>query len=312
MSTSVALTIGTFDGVHAGHRALVRACADHTGLGGRVVVLAFDPHPLTKIRPDAAPGRLSTFAQKRSLLLAAGATDIVQLHPDDALLNASPEEFLRQIAREHAPTVIIEGPDFRFGKGRAGDIHTLQTLGNTLGFTAHTVPEIDVALGDNTLAPARSSLVRWLLSHARVDDAARVLGRPYEVSGVVTKGDQLGRTIGVPTANLSGIEVLLPMNAVYAARATLPDGSAWPCALNIGTRPTVNGVARRVEAHIIGDEASRAVRLLPEYGWNLMLRMHSFLRDELRFASLGALKEQVARDVSRAMGILERKELAWT
>ncbi len=124
----------------------------------------------------------------------------------------------------------------------------------------------------------------------------------------------LGRTIGVPTANLSRIEVMLPANGVYAARATLPDGTRRLAAVNIGTRPTVNGSARRVEAHLIKEqgEVGDATSRFPEYGWNLSLHLHSFVRDELRFASLDALKEQIGRDIARIRTVLERKEPAWT
>jgi riboflavin kinase/FMN adenylyltransferase len=307
-----ALTIGTFDGVHAGHRALVRACRDHAGATGRVVVLAFDPHPLTRIRPEAAPGRLTTFTRKRNLLLAAGATDVVQLRPEDALLSETPDEFLRWLASTHRPTLIVEGADFRFGKDRAGGVDTLRTLGPSLGFATQVIPEVDVALADCTLAPARSSLVRWLLNHSRVDDAARVLGRPYELTGVVTQGDRLGRTIGVPTANLSHAEVMLPANAVYAARASLPDGTTHAAALNIGTRPTVNGSTRRVEAHLIEDTPGTATAHLPEYGWPLTLEPLAFLRDELRFASLDALKAQIARDIARVRTLIKQPTPAHT
>lgn len=307
-----ALTIGTFDGVHAGHRALLHACRQHAGPGGRVIALAFDPHPLTHIRPEAAPPRLTTFDSKRCLLLAAGATEVIQLRPQDALLSESPDQFLRWLAATYAPTLVVEGADFRFGKARAGDISTLQSLGPALGFQTRVIPEVDVTLGDHTLAPARSSLVRWLLTHGRVDDAARVLGRPHELSGTVTQGDRLGRTIGLPTANLSAIESMLPMNAVYGCVARMPDGRQFPAALNIGTRPTVNGSVRRVEAHIIEDTPGAATAGLPEYGWPLTLELGAFVRDELRFPSLDALKGQIARDIARVRQLVQRKESAWT
>ncbi len=307
-----ALTIGTFDGVHAGHRALIHACCAHAGSSGRVIALAFDPHPLTHIRPEAAPPRLTTFDAKRALLLSAGATDVFQLRPQDTLLSESPEEFLRWLAATYSPTLVVEGPDFRFGKARAGDITTLQTLGPSLGFQTQVITEVDVTLGDHTLAPARSSLVRWLLTHGRVDDAARVLGRPHELSGTVTQGDRLGRTIGVPTANLAAIESMLPINAVYACLARMPDGRQFPAALNIGTRPTVNGSTRRVEAHIIEDAPGTATTGLPEYGWPLTLDLVAFVRDELRFPSLDALKGQISRDIARVRQLVQRKESVWT
>ncbi|MFO0833280.1 MAG: riboflavin biosynthesis protein RibF [Phycisphaerales bacterium] len=312
MNGKTSLTIGTFDGVHAGHRALLHACRLHAGENGRVIALAFDPHPLTRLRPEAAPGRLTTFDRKRELLTQAGADEVVQLRPEDALLGESPTEFLRWLARTYAPSLVVEGDDFRFGKDRAGDIATIASLGPALGLHPQVVPEVDVTLSDHTVAPARSSLVRWLLTHSRVDDAARVLGRPYELSGVVARGDQLGRTIGVPTANLTEVTTMLPANGVYAAEASLPGGACWPAALNIGTRPTVAGSVRRVEAHLIEPAPGTATAGLPDYGWAITLKLHAFIRDELRFASLDALKGQVARDTSRVRSVVQRKEPAWT
>ena len=307
-STSpTSITIGTFDGVHAGHGALVRACREHAGTNGRVVVLAFDPHPLTRIRPEAAPTRLTTFDRKRELLIAAGADEVVQLRPDDALLSETPEEFLKWLVATHAPTLLVEGSDFRFGHDRAGDIGTLRRLGPALGFGVTVVDQVDVVLGDHTIAKASSSLVRWLLGHGRAGDASRVLGRPHQIAGTVVQGDQLGRTIGFPTANIhQNDDVLLPCNGVYACRATLPDGSTHPSALNIGVRPTVGGLTRRVEAHLLGGTGDEGpCRGLPEYGWELRLETLAWVREELRFASVDVLRGQIARDVARVRAIVD-------
>jgi riboflavin kinase/FMN adenylyltransferase len=297
-----AVTIGTFDGVHLGHQALVRACVEHVERGGaeRVVALAFDPHPLTTLRPHAAPARLTTFDRKRELLLAHGADEVVRLEPESTLLNESAEEFVHRLAREYSPALIAEGADFRFGRGATGDVTILEALMRPHDCVVRVVQHVEASLGDQHVVRASSSLVRWLLTQGRADDAARVLGRPHRLCGVVVKGEQLGRTIGFPTANLA-CEELLPADGVYACRAILPGGRECAAAMNVGVRPTVGGTARRCEAHILSDGASGVVcDGLAEYGWTLRLDVLAWLREQVKFASLDALKGQIERDCARA------------
>ncbi len=304
-----AITIGSFDGVHAGHRALVRAARERAGSGGRVVAMAFDPHPMSRLRPEAAPARLTTWARRDELLREAGADDVVRLSPSDELLGLEPEAFLARIAREHAPGAIVEGEDFHFGRGRAGTIATLRELGAGHGMEVVVIPAVEVSLEDQLVARASSTLTRWLIAQGRVADAARVLGRPYELSGDVVVGDRRGRTIGFPTANLR-TDLLLPGDGVYAAVAALPDGREVPAAVNVGARPTFAGQERRVEAHLVGVSARAGEPSIPglrEYGWALTLRLAAFVRDQVRFESVGALVGQLARDCARVREVVERR-----
>jgi riboflavin kinase/FMN adenylyltransferase len=298
-STLTAVSIGNFDGVHVGHAALIRRCRDLVGPGGRVSVLAFDPHPLTRLKPEAAPARLSTFERRAVLLRSLGADEVVKLVPDENLLGKPPREFVAWLVERHGPAWVVEGDDFHFGKGRAGNNRVLAELGAELGFGVDVVPPVEVALGDDLVVRASSSIVRWLVAQGRVSDAARVLGRPYEVDGVVVTGDQRGRTIGFPTANLR-TEQLLPADGVYAGAATLPDGSVVAAAVNVGQRPTFHGTQRRLEAHFL-DAAPGSV---PGYDWPVRIALHTWLRDDLHYDGVPALVQQIQRDCANTRRVL--------
>lgn len=291
------LSIGNFDGVHIGHAALLRRARELAGADGRVVAISFDPHPATILRPERTPPRLTTFARREELLGGSGADVVEKLEPTPAILAMSAEEFIRGLVARHGPSWIIEGPDFHFGKGRSGTLDLLRSLGAANGYSLHVEPAVTLGLHDQLIAPASSSLTRWLLANSRVADAGLVLGRPHRLEGVVVRGDQRGRTIGFPTANLDS-EVMPPADGVYAAIATLPDGRGFPAALNIGTRPTFQGIDRRVEAHLIGATG------LPDYGWRLSLDIVAFVRDQVRFDSIQRLTEQLRRDCDRAAEML--------
>lgn len=306
MATRTVLSIGNFDGVHIGHAALIRRARELAG-DARVLALAFDPHPLTKLKPSAAPERLTRFDRREALLLQAGADQVVQLRPDEATLGRSAAEFAEWLVATYAPICIVEGSDFHYGKGRGGNVQTLAEFGASLApdrrFSVDVVQPIQVALDDQLVVTASSSITRWLVAHGRVRDAAAVLGRGHEVDGVVVRGDQRGRTIGFPTANIQQTvdDVLLPADGVYAAIATLPDGSECPSAVNIGARPTFQGVERRVEAIVLDDDGG-SVRTLPigEYGWHLKLSFVAWLRDQVKFSGVEALRAQLSRDMLRA------------
>lgn len=227
--------------------------------------------------------------------MEAGASEVVKLTPTRELLSLEPEAFIQRIVTEHKPSYFVEGDDFRFGKGRSGDVSTLRTLGTMLAFGVEVVPPVEVVLNNHHLARASSSLVRWLLERGRVADAAIVLGRNYELSGTVVRGDQKGRTIGCPTANVR-CECMPPADGVYAAIGKLADGRAYPAALSIGTRPTFDGVDRRIEAHLLDFDPSV---LGGEYGWTLTLELVAYIREQVRYHSIDALREQISRDCAR-------------
>ncbi len=296
-----AITIGNFDGVHLAHQQLVahaRALATNNNQSpGTVHVLAFDPHPASVLRANA-PARLTTWPTRERLLKQAGADRVHRLDPTEALLALDPAAFVETRLLPLRPDHIVEGPDFRFGRKRAGDNGVLAALGEHHGFIVHAIQPVTATLDDHTTPVASSTLTRFLLAHGRVRDAARVLGRPHRIEGQVIQGDRLGRTIGFPTANISP-ETMTPAEGVYAGIATLPNGATARAAINVGARPTVNGTTLRVEAHLLdtpADPATNAIPGLPEYNWRINLDLVARVRDQVRFESLDLLRAQINRD----------------
>lgn len=299
------ITIGNFDGVHLGHAALVRAARLAAGPQGLVLALAFDPHPMTRLNPGRAPQRIGSFERRAELLRAAGADRVDRLEPTDQLLGLSARQFIEGLVARHGPAAFVEGPDFHFGKARGGNTRFLADLGPELGFRVVVVPPVEVALTDGSVVTASSTITRWLLRHGRVRDAAAVLGRPHEVAGVVVRGDRLGRTIGFPTAN-TRTDDLIPMDGVYAGLAHLPDGRRLAAAISVGTRPTFDGSDRRLEPFLLDAPAgpAGAIAGLPEYDWPIRIEFRSFIREQMKFESIGVLCRQMARDVDRVRAVL--------
>ncbi|MFM7133882.1 MAG: bifunctional riboflavin kinase/FMN adenylyltransferase [Planctomycetota bacterium] len=300
-----AAVIGNFDGFHLGHRRLFEL-AREAAPGGRVSAVTFEPLPAAVLSPGRAPIRLTNSAERAELLRASGLVDeVVELTPDATLLGRGPEEFVDWL-RERVPfAVLVEGPDFRFGKGRAGSVETLRELGRSRGFRVVEATPVRVRLGDGREVEVRSSTVRTLVAGGEVADAARVLGRPYELRCLTARGDQRGRTIGWPTANLDACGRLLPADGVYAGRAVLPDGREPIAAISVGTKPTFGESARTCEATVLAPDGSALALPLDWYGWELRLRFHARVRGMVRFESLDALLAAMEGDraaVLRAMG----------
>lgn len=300
---STAITIGTFDGFHLGHRALVERCRDLVGPTGTVAAVVFGVHPMTCLRPDAVPPRLDSIDQRRSWLAEAGADHVDLLHPTPDLLGQTPESFIGDVVARHGPSFVVEGDDFHFGRRRAGSVETLRRLGEQLGFATRIVEPVEVALHDQSIVTVRSTLVRWLLCNGRVADAALCLGRDFELIATVVPGDRRGRTIGYPTANLdltdhgSGPR-LVPAAGIYAGTAELPDGSIRIAAISVGTKPTFGTSALTCEAYLLDHDAP-----VEEYGWTIKLCFRQWLRDQLRFPGLDPLLAQMRRDVAAARSI---------
>lgn len=300
------LTIGTFDGVHRGHIALVARAREQAGPEGSVIALVFDPHPMSQLAPDRTPPRLTGFDQRQALLRSIGVDRVVRLAPTRERLGQEPEAFVRWIVEGFAPDAIVEGRDFRFGRGRAGDLGVLAALGDHMGFRVIGLEPVEATLSDHSIVTASSTIVRWLIAHGRVADAGRVLGRPYELVGTVVQGDRRGREIGFPTANLA-CEMLAPADGVYAGEAILPDGRSFVAAISVGTKPQFNGSDRTIEAHLLDaprEGCNPAIVGLDEYGWTLRVRTGAWIRDQARFDSLDALVEQIGRDCARIAQIM--------
>lgn len=287
----VVLTVGNFDGFHRAHqRLLAQAGALGKASGDSVVVLTFEPHPLTVVAPGKAPARLSTVDEKLRLFADAGADVAVVARSEPSLMGIAAESFVEDIlVRLFEPTHIVEGPSFGFGRGRKGSPELLQRVASRFGCEVHIVEPVMLTLEDGEDVMVSSSVIRNLLSDGRVHEASHCLARPYCLIGRVVAGDRRGRSIGFPTANLGDVVQLVPGDGVYAGRATLDDQS-YAAAISIGHTPTFGEGERRVEAHLLDfddDIYDRPIRL----------EFERRLRDQLTFASASELSDQLQRDV---------------
>src|SRR5688500_9995109 len=247
------VAVGNFDGVHRGHQALVaRAIETASASGGTAVVLTFDPHPARVLAPQAAPAALMTLDQKARVLSRLGAQAMALLPFTAEVAAESPQEFAASVLRGAlgADTVVV-GDNFRFGRGRAGDVDALQALGDSLGFRVVEVPP--VLLGGQRVS---SSRVREALAQGDATTAANLLGRAHWIEGQVVRGAGRGRTIGIPTANLQPGGEMLPALGVYAAWCWVDAGAPGVAAVvNVGRRPTFDAGDVSVEAHLLDFES---------------------------------------------------------
>jgi riboflavin kinase/FMN adenylyltransferase len=271
-----AVAIGTFDGVHRGHRAVIDA-AKAAGL--RSAVVTFDPHPRVVLGYDVQ--LLATLERRLELLREAGPDDVLVVEFTSALARLAPEQFVQRVLRPFGTRVVVTGAGFRFGAGRRGDLELLRRL----GLDVRPVP---------LLEGVSSSRIRSLLREGAVGEAAGLLGRPAEVEGTVVAGDQRGGTLGFPTANLAPLPgLLVPAHGIYAGEADPGAGRRYRTAVSIGVNPHYGGVERRIEAFLL-DFAGDL------YGERLRIELWERLRDERAFASEHELVAQIARDVQAA------------
>ena len=296
-------TIGVFDGVHRGHQAVLnraRAVAEEQSTpeySVPVVAVTFDPHPLAVLVPARAPALLTTVDHRAQLLRVAGARHVLALPFDREMAGWSPEEFVRRVLVDtlRADAVVV-GATFRFGHRAAGDVPLMRALGDRYGFRVE-----GVAL-DGEGRPWSSTYVRQCLSEGDVEEAARALGRRFSLEGVVVRGDQRGRQLGYPTANLpTSPGLAVPGDGVYAGlvrRLDSPLDASWPAAVSVGSNPTFDGVQHRVESYVLDRDD------LELYGVSIEVSFVRRLRGQRRFDDVDGLVEQMRADCAAARAAL--------
>lgn len=302
------VAIGNFDGVHRGHREIVDKLVERARAAGTAapegcaavhpsrtaaVVLTFDPHPIRLLRPEQAPPSLTTLPQKTAILEGCGVDCVIAFPTTREFLSHTPQEFFEQVVidRLHARG-LVEGANFCFGKDRAGDVAMLAELCTAAGLTLDVVPPVIVD-GE----AVSSSRIREHIAAGRIDAAVQLLGHPYALQGTVVRGVGRGASLGFPTANLDGIETLLPADGVYAGRVRLND-KQFPAAINLGSNPTFGDEQRKLELHIIGHTGDL-------YGRELTVDLLSRIRDVARFESPDALRRQLKSDIAATLEITE-------
>ena len=295
-SEPAAVTLGSFDGVHRGHQHVLdatRAAAE----GAAVVAVTFDPHPLEVLAPDRAPKRLTTIERRIELLHAHGADEVRVLAFDRDMSAWSPEEFIHSVlVDELRASAVVVGANFRFGSRRAGDVDLLSSVGTEAGFTAEGLTL------EGGAEPFSSTLVREHVAAGRLPEAAEVLGRPHEVSGVVVEGDRRGRSLGFPTANVPVDDAYaVPLDGVYAGRLDIGD-EVLAAAISVGTNPTFDGRDRRVESYVIDRPADGST--LDLYGAQVRVEFVRRLRGMDVFDTVDALVAQMHEDVADTRSVL--------
>jgi riboflavin kinase/FMN adenylyltransferase len=296
-----AVAIGNFDGVHRGHAKIAeRLVARAREIGGPAVVFTFDPHPVRVLRPHEYPPPLTWTERKAELLTKLGVDHVVAYPTDEALLRLTAREFFDLVLRESmAARALVEGPNFFFGHNREGDVTLLGKFAAEAGMTLDVVePNSE---GGELVSSSR--IRRMIGETGDVGRARSMLTAPYRIRGIVTHGAGRGAKIGFPTANLEGIDTILPAEGVYAGVGRLvgrdgPTG-VWPAAINIGPNPTFGEIHAKVEAHLIG--SSETV-----YGRPVEVDFLERLRDVRAFASPDDLVEQVKRDVATTLDIVTK------
>lgn len=288
------VTVGTFDGVHLGHQTLVQRAVERArALGAPAVVYTFHPHPAKILAPERAPPVLQSIPERARLLRSYGA-DLVVVEPfDKAFSSVSADEWVTDWLGLLRPKHVVIGFNFSYGRGRGGGPEHMVRMGERLGFTVDVVGAVE-----ERGTVVSSTLLRALIEAGDVSAAARLLGRPFALSGRVVPGDGRGRTIGVPTANLEPEAEIQPALGVYATMLALEDGSRHRAVTNIGVAPTFGGTPKpRVETHVLGFDRDL-------YGQAIRVELIERLREERRFPSKDALIAQIQADIQAASELL--------
>lgn len=288
------VALGNFDGFHRGHQAVVGRAIDRAQTEGRPAIVAtFDPHPARHFRPDARPFRLTTLDQRERLFAAAGADAMLVFHFNDALAGTSATDFARLLVERIGAAGVVTGEDFTFGRDRSGDVARLAELGRELGLRAEAVSAVTDGGGD----VVSSTRIREALWAGDCRTAARLLTRPFAIEGRVVPGDQVGRELGYPTANVDLDRYLRPAYGVYAVRGRLPDGRVLDGAANLGIRPQFDPPKELFEPHFLDFSGDL-------YGQVIEVELIERIRGEAKFDSLDGLKAQIGRDCDTARAIL--------
>ena len=294
------VTIGVYDGVHRGHQATIRHTVERArDLGVASVVVTFDPHPSEVVRPGSHPAILTESARKAELIEALGVDVLCVIPFTLEFSHLSAETFVHDVLVEHLhAAVVVVGENFRFGHRAAGDVALLAQLGRTFGFTVEGAPL--VSSGSDGDPVVSSTYIRSCVDAGDVAEAARALGRPHRLEGIVIRGDQRGRELGFPTANLlTAPHAAIPADGVYATYVRLgrSGGPALKAAVSVGTNPTFSGRERRVEAFLLDFDGDL-------YGERLALDFVARLREQRRYDGVEPLIEQIAKDVEEARAVL--------
>ncbi len=294
------VTIGAYDGVHLGHQAVIREVNElAAACGCKSVVVTFDQHPAVVVRPESAPMLLTDTALKLELLATTGIDGTYVVHFDEKQAAEEPADFVRRVLVDALGVrTVVVGEDFHFGRHRSGNVALLRELGAECDFDVQPMPL--VARIDGIDEPISSTAIRRALAGGDVEIAAQMLGRPFEARGVVVPGDQRGRLLGFPTANVVvPSEICRPADGVYAGWYERPDGSVHACAMNLGRRPTFyeHAGASMLEAHLLDFDGEL-------YGEQARVRFTNFLRSERKFDGVDALVAQVKLDIEHARAAL--------
>src|SRR5438445_3777753 len=278
------MSIGNFDGLHRGHARILDAMRSlrDEAKSQHLAIVTFEPHPLTVLRPELAPPRLTPPELKRDLLEEAGVSEYVVLPPTRDVLGLSAEEFWRILRDDVRVAHLVEGHSFNFGKDRRGTVQQLREWSAGSPVQLHVIDPVSVVLLDLHIVPVSSSLIRWLLEHGRARDAAICLGKSYELHGRVVKGYQRGRSIGVPTINLDCGDQLIPADGVYLGKH-----GEFIAAVSIGNAPTFEGAKWQIEAHLLDFDGDL-------YDRTISLEIIDWIREQRKFVSVEELKTQIA------------------
>lgn len=288
------LAIGKFNGMHLGHQHLLaQVVARAHAIGGASAALTFDPHPTLVLQPEHERVYLTPEHERLQRLAATGIDHLIILRFDQPLMRLTAEEYMRNLCAHINLRELWVGPDLRVGYRRQGTVEVLRELGQQLGYTVHPIEKL---LVDG--APVSATRIRELLHSGAVEQVEALLGRLFSVVGEVVRGDQRGRTIGFPTANVAiSPHDLLPADGVYACHVTLPDGSQHNAVTNVGVRPTFGTLNRTVETHLLDWSGDL-------YGQQLRVTFVQRIRGEQKFSGIDALKAQIALDAARARELL--------